>query len=206
MLKEALHSSTGDFCYVLDAIHRVTECQIHDVQTSLEMDRFKWPTEAHGVELFDDIKLIVSKNCFDYLFAHYKKVVEGTISPECRDQIWRVVYGLPCPHEVQRWMETNTPIPPEEIHGFWKELKWDRDEAQLDAEISTHMSHTYTDEGDECDADLHPPQKGTVHPKGRPRGVGETGAEFDRFHLSDSGCLTPVLHGSIGGMRMWTLS
>ena len=128
MLKEALHSSTDDFCYVLDAIHRVNECQIHDLQTSLQMDRFKWATDAHNVKLFDDIKLVVSKKCFDYLFAHYRKVVEGKISPECTDPIWRVVYGLPWPHEMQRWMETDTPIPLEEIHRFWKELKWDRDQ------------------------------------------------------------------------------
>ena len=190
VLKEALHSSTGDFCYVLDAIHRVNDCQMHDLQGSLEIDRFKWPTEAHELKLFDDIKRVVSKQCFDFMFAHYRKVVEGTISPECTDPIWRVVYGLPCPHEVQRWMETDTPIPPEEIHKFWKELTWeltwDREEHGLGLEIPFHSDE------DECDADLHPPPKGTVQPKGRPRGSRGNPCSIrpipsERFRMSDSG-------------------
>ena len=68
----------------------------------------------------------------------------------------------------------------------------DRDEDELAVEIPYHMSSTYTDEGDECDVDLHSPPKGTVHPKGRPRGSRGNPCRIrlipsERFRMPNSG-------------------
>ena len=60
------------------------------------------------------------------LVGNLVKMVEGKVTPECTDGWWQVCYGLPCPHEIQRCVETNTPIMPAQIHTFWKKLAWER--------------------------------------------------------------------------------
>jgi hypothetical protein len=167
VLKEALHSSTGDFRIVIDAIHRVNDCQLHEVQTSLEIDRFKWPTAAHEVNLFDEVKTLISKKCFDYLYKMWQDVVNQRVHPVCVDRHWRVCYGIPCVHEIQAYVNSGTPIPAEDIHPFWMDLTWiDLDDTPLPYELSS----SYTASNDVCEDELHPPSSASVRRKGRPRG------------------------------------
>ena len=167
MLKEALHSSTGDFCVVVDAIHRVNECQVHEIQTALEIDRFKWPTNAHEVPLFEEIKHLVSKKCFELLYGHWRKVVEKTVASECVDRYWRICYGIPCVHDVQRFVDEGIQITPDDIHPFWMDLTWDESDNAI---LPYARSASYTASNEACDPDLHPPERGSIRSKGRPRG------------------------------------
>ena len=32
---------------------------------------------------------------------------------------------MPCPHKVSEMIASRTPIPPDSIHKFWKQLSWD---------------------------------------------------------------------------------
>ena len=75
--------------------------------------------------MFSQIKFVVSKHCMDTLHDTYTKVIDGNISAECNNQWWNIALGMPCPHQVSAMIASRSPIPPDSIHKFWKQLSWD---------------------------------------------------------------------------------
>ncbi len=145
MLKRALHSSEGDFVTLTDTIHRTVENQIHHVRGLMERDRFKHvvdPQDGRWAWIFERVRDSISKLCYQHLWNNLMVVEEGNATGRCKDQWWHVTYGLPCPHELQQCVATNTPIMPGQIHRFWKQLTWERLDDREDPDDHVPLSTT----------------------------------------------------------------
>ena len=125
MLKTQLDSSTKGFDTLVEAIDLMMRDQIREVRATMEMDRNTWSTDVAGALLFAEVRGIASKWCIDTLYETYRMVLDGHLpGEECNDPWWNIVYGMPCPHQIRRLILADTPIPPTDIHDFWKQLAW----------------------------------------------------------------------------------
>ena len=116
MLKKALENSQGDFIVVVDAIHRTLTHQIHKVKRSIENDRFKSPNTAPVTWLFSRIVNDIFMLCFKHVFKLYKTVAAKEHHQECRDKWLTTSIGIPCAHDIEHCLNTQTPIMPSQIH------------------------------------------------------------------------------------------
>lgn len=136
MFKTIIDSSTKGFDTVVESIDLMMRDQIREVRATMEKDRNTWSTDVDGAWLFAQVRGIASKWCIDTLFETYERVLQGNFPVECNDTWWNIVYGIPCPHQIHQFILARTPIPPTDIHEFWKQLAW-RPEGQDEADDCT---------------------------------------------------------------------
>ena len=119
-------SSQGGFDNVVQNIDLMLDDQNQKIMISLEKTRDCHILEVEDNPMFAMVLYKISNTCMEYLIENHKKALEGQYDSECHDWYWRYTYGIPCVHEFANAIQAGRPITLQEIHRFWRQIRWDR--------------------------------------------------------------------------------
>ena len=109
----------------MESIDRMLSDQTRHVRASLEHSRNRTVPKFLKLTMFSLLIEKVSSQCMDLLYETYVEAVYGDFSTECpEDCTVRTTLGLPCIHEVVRIIEEGRVFTEEDVHVFWRQIKW----------------------------------------------------------------------------------
>ena len=99
--------------------------QVKEITMSFNESMIKTYRLMGNRGLFRNLTCMVSAECIKKLAAEYEKGVDSSISPHCNCST-RVIFGLPCVHDIAVYVRDQIPLPLESVHIFWRTLKLDQ--------------------------------------------------------------------------------
>ena len=122
-LKDYLTSSQGNLCTYFGQYDGLIEQQIKAIKGSLNINIQKQFLNIIGVDVFRLLHCKVSDHALRLLREEYDKGTDPGCDPHCNCRI-KLSHGLPCMHDIARHNTSQYPIEPQQIHIFWRTLRF----------------------------------------------------------------------------------
>ena len=117
-LKKQLQSSMGNFETCWQHIHTLMEASHTAVKDSFERSRNVLSHKFRSA-IFQHLRGFVSSSAHGLMYEAIKTLPEGVLDAERCGCALRTTCGLPCPHQLSKYVSKGMPIPLEEIDPFW---------------------------------------------------------------------------------------